>query len=174
MLDRAIELAGVVAHPVEIFFARAGIDDEQVVVFAQAVDDDVVDERSLGIEQRRILRLADGEPGGVVHRDVLHGGERVRPGHADVAHVADVKDADARCAPPCARRQCRTAIDAGYSTGMSQPLNSTIFAPIWRWTGFRAVLRTFGGDGRSGFSNRHEEPRSENRSDSGWAAGIWN
>src|SRR6266403_984886 len=36
-------------------------------------------------------------------------------------------------------------IDAGYSTGMSQPLNSTIFAPIWRWTGFNAVLRTFFG-----------------------------
>jgi hypothetical protein len=32
-------------------------------------------------------------------------------------------------------------IDAGYSTGMSQPLNSTIFAPIWRWTAFSAVFR---------------------------------
>src|SRR6266699_2046522 len=34
--------------------------------------------------------------------------------------------------------------DAGYSTGMSQPLNSTIFAPIWRWTAFSAVLRMAG------------------------------
>src|SRR5580704_12750632 len=33
-------------------------------------------------------------------------------------------------------------IAAGYSTGMSQPLKSTIFAPIWRWTAFSAVLRT--------------------------------
>jgi hypothetical protein len=33
-------------------------------------------------------------------------------------------------------------MDAGYSTGMSQPLNSTIFAPIWRWTAFSAVFRT--------------------------------
>jgi len=32
----------------------------------------------------------------------------------------------------------------GYSTGMSQPLNSTIFAPIWRWTAFSAVLRMAG------------------------------
>jgi hypothetical protein len=32
-------------------------------------------------------------------------------------------------------------MDAGYSTGMSQPLNSTIFAPIRRWTAFSAVLR---------------------------------
>src|SRR5215472_6713360 len=35
-------------------------------------------------------------------------------------------------------------IDAGYSTGMSHPLNSTIFAPIWRWTAFSAVLRIAG------------------------------
>src|SRR6185312_12902117 len=28
----------------------------------------------------------------------------------------------------------------GYSTGISQPLNSTIFAPILRWTAFKAVL----------------------------------
>src|SRR5580765_7211187 len=34
--------------------------------------------------------------------------------------------------------------DAGYSTGMSQPLNSTIFAPIWRWTALSAVLRMAG------------------------------
>src|ERR1700751_5177501 len=34
--------------------------------------------------------------------------------------------------------------EEGYSTGMSQPLNSTIFAPIWRWTAFSAVLRTVG------------------------------
>ena len=33
-------------------------------------------------------------------------------------------------------------IEAGYSTGMSHPLKSTIFAPIWRWTAFNAVLRT--------------------------------
>src|SRR5579862_7601807 len=35
-------------------------------------------------------------------------------------------------------------IDAGYSTGMSQPLNSTIFAPIRRWTAFSAVFRMAG------------------------------
>src|SRR6202020_2142968 len=35
-------------------------------------------------------------------------------------------------------------IAAGYSTGMSQPLKSTIFAPIWRWTALSAVLRTAG------------------------------
>ena len=34
--------------------------------------------------------------------------------------------------------------EAGYSTGISQPLNSTIFAPIWRWTTLSAVFRMVG------------------------------
>ena len=34
--------------------------------------------------------------------------------------------------------------EAGYSTGISQPLNSTIFAPIWRWTALSAVFRMVG------------------------------
>ena len=95
ILDRAVELARIVAHPVEILFARAGVDHEQVFVFAEAVDDHVVHERSLRIEQRRILRLPDRQPRRVVHRDVLHRRERLRSGQADVAHVADVEDADA-------------------------------------------------------------------------------
>src|SRR5579864_2452407 len=33
---------------------------------------------------------------------------------------------------------------AGYSTGMSQPLNSTILAPMPRCTAFKAVLRMAG------------------------------
>src|SRR5260370_28671177 len=51
-------------------------------------------------------------------------------------------------------------IDAGYSTGMSQPLKSTIFAPIWRWTAFSAVLRTIVAS-----TTDKEKPRL----DSGWA-----
>src|SRR5437763_11700867 len=34
--------------------------------------------------------------------------------------------------------------EAGYSTGISHPLNSTIFGPIWRWTTLSAVFRTVG------------------------------
>ena len=58
-LDRAVEAASIVAHPVEVFLARAGIDHEQVVVVGHFVDDHVVDESSLGIEHGRVLRLSD-------------------------------------------------------------------------------------------------------------------
>ena len=60
-------------------------------------DDDVVDECPLRVKHRRILCLADREPGGVVHGDVLHGCERrarcFPAVDADVAHVADIKNA---------------------------------------------------------------------------------
>ena len=60
-------------------------------------------------------------------------------------------------------------IDAGYSTGMSQPLNSTIFAPIWRWTAFSAVLRMVVADAGRRLYRRQNKPQSAS---SGWTAGI--
>ena len=41
------------------------------------------------------MRLPDRELRGVVHRDVLNGGQRPRPAELDVSHVADIKEADA-------------------------------------------------------------------------------
>ena len=76
IFDLAIEGLGVVANPVDVFFAGAGVDDQQIVVFTEAMNDDVVDKRAVGIEHCGILRLADGELRGVVHGDVLNGGER--------------------------------------------------------------------------------------------------
>ena len=82
-------------HPSVILGVVAGVDDQQKIVLGEPVHDYVVDERSLRIEQRRILRLANHQPRGVVHRHLLDRRERLRPGNAYVAHVADVKDADA-------------------------------------------------------------------------------
>ena len=41
------------------------------------------------------MRLADGESGSIVHRDVLNGRKGIKAAKADVAHVADVEDAHA-------------------------------------------------------------------------------
>src|SRR5581483_11682893 len=81
-------------HPVVILFAGAGIDYQQEVVFAEAVDDYVVHEGACGVEHGRILALADGHASSIVHGDVLHGSERLRTMNPDVAHVAHVKDAN--------------------------------------------------------------------------------
>ena len=91
----ALHAAYVLAHPVDVLLAGAGVDDEQVVVVGELVDDDVVDEGAVGVEQRRVVGLALLELRGVVHGDVLDGGERVGAAELDVAHVGDVEDADA-------------------------------------------------------------------------------
>ena len=95
IFHRAIELSRVVTHPVEIFLARTRIDHQQIFIFAEPVHDHIINERPLRIEQSRILRLAHSQTRGVVHRDMLHCGQRLRACKADVAHVADVEDANA-------------------------------------------------------------------------------
>ena len=92
----AIELARVVAHPGKIFFARTRVNHQQVVVFAQAMHDHIVHKRPLRIEQRGILRLTNRQLCSVIHTHMLHRGQRLRACQANVAHVANIKDADTR------------------------------------------------------------------------------
>ena len=49
ILHLAVELAGIVADPAEIFFAGAGIDDQKIFLFPEPVNDHVVNKRTLGI-----------------------------------------------------------------------------------------------------------------------------
>ena len=48
-----------------------------------------------GREQRGVVRLPVLEPRGVVHGDVLHGGQRAGAAKLDLAHVAHVEQAHA-------------------------------------------------------------------------------
>ncbi len=50
VLDDAIETLRILAHPVDVFLARPGIDHQQKIVFAQPVHDDIVHKRALRIE----------------------------------------------------------------------------------------------------------------------------
>ena len=89
------ESADLGADPLVVLRARAGVGDQQVVVVAELMDQDVVDERSLGIEHGGVLRLAIRQLGGIVHGEGLDGGQRARPAELDVAHMADAsKKAD--------------------------------------------------------------------------------
>ena len=70
----------------------------------------------------------DGDLRDVVGQQALQQLERLRPGDFDLAHVRDVEDRrsdsrTARCSAPT----------PSYCTGISQPANSTIFAPAATW-----------------------------------------
>ena len=57
--------------------------------------DHVVDECPLRIEQRRILRLADGEPRSIIHGNVLNRSQSLGPLQSYVPHVRDIENANA-------------------------------------------------------------------------------
>ena len=80
------------ADPLVVLLAGAGVDDQQVVVVAEFVHQDVVDKRSLGIEHGRVLRLARGQLGGIVHGEGLDRRQRARTAELNIAHMADVKE----------------------------------------------------------------------------------
>src|SRR5215469_18817272 len=94
----AVEIPCIFFHPGDVFFARACVDHQEIVLFPETVDDDIVYERPFRIKHRRVLRLANGQFGGVVHGDVLHGRESCTGSlaavNADVTHVTHVKNAD--------------------------------------------------------------------------------
>ena len=56
--------------------------------------ENVVDEGARGREQRGVVRLAVSQLRGIVHGDVLDGGERTGSSELDLAHMADVEEAD--------------------------------------------------------------------------------
>ncbi len=62
----------------------------------EPVDEQVVHERALRGEKAGVLRLPHLQPGRVVGRDALDGGEGVLAGDLNLAHVADVEDSGAR------------------------------------------------------------------------------
>jgi hypothetical protein len=105
--DERVPAAGVHRHdvadagrvrrdPAKVFLDVRRVDDEQEMAVGEAVDQQVVDERALFCGQPRVVRLTDLQPRRVVAGDVLDRAESIAAGHLDLAHVADVKESDAR------------------------------------------------------------------------------
>jgi hypothetical protein len=86
--------ADLPANPGVVFVFGAGVDYEEIVIGAETMDEDIVDEGSLRSEQGGVLGLAVFETGSVVHGDVLNGGQRAGTAELNLAHVGDVKQTD--------------------------------------------------------------------------------
>ncbi len=95
------------------------------------------------------MGLTNSELGGIIHGDVLHGGQGAaagaRCGDANVAHVANVKNANAAA----------NGFMFGDQAASGRVFDRHIpaaeihhFAPKRRWMAFRGVLRELGYDGR--------------------------
>ena len=86
----------MLGHPGVVLRDVAGVDDEEEVRGAEAIDQQVVHEGALRRQEAGVLRLPDLQLRGVVGRDALDRGERVLAGDLDLAHVADVEQPRAR------------------------------------------------------------------------------
>ena len=101
------EQRGLVAHVLPLRAADAvrgdprpvlvdvgGVDHEHVVVVGQPVHRQVVHDAAFRVAEGRVLDLADLEGPRVVGAQALDRGERVGAAHLELAHVADVEEAD--------------------------------------------------------------------------------
>src|ERR1035437_1538960 len=90
---------------------------------------------------------------------MLHGGERFPSGQADVAHVADVKNSDTvahrHVLGDNAAADRRWVFDGHFPAVKLHHLRAHLAMDGVQ----RSLADVLWGDGRSGFSNRHEEPR---------------
>ena len=99
------DLVGLVRHghvapgagggPGEVLRRIAGVHDEHVGVGAAAVDEQVVHERALLRQERRVVRAPVGELADVVGSHALKVSRRAASRHLELAHVRDVEDPDA-------------------------------------------------------------------------------
>ena len=89
--DRGIEVG---EHPGEIFFDFRGIDHEEEAVFGDAVDDEIIDDATGGVEEESILALADEESVDIVGEEAVEPGGGLGAFGEKLAHVGDIEDAE--------------------------------------------------------------------------------
>jgi len=102
------------------------------------MDEDVVDEGALRGEQGGVVGLAVLEARGVVHGDVLHGGQGARAAELDLAHVGDVKEAHGGADGEVLGNEA--AAGTRVLDRHVQPPKSTILALRVRWVALSGVF----------------------------------
>jgi hypothetical protein len=125
----------------EILILIGGVDAEEVVILGHLVHQDVVHKTAVLVEQARVVRLADLQFWHGVGSNGIGEFGGLGPANLDLAHVADIENAD-----PLRTALCSSRIPE-YCTGMSHPPKSTILAPRARWTEFKGVTRRAGDAG---------------------------
>ena len=82
-------------HPGEVFVDFRRIDDQQIAVFADAIDDQIIDDAAAFIEQKGVLAFAHVEPLDVIGQQTVQPRRRAGAGDKKLPHVRDVEDAQA-------------------------------------------------------------------------------
>ena len=92
----AAELARLLGDPGPVLVDVGGVDGEHEPFGPEPVEREVVDDAAVGNTEQRVLDLSDLERADVVGGQDLQRGQRLRASHLELAHVADVEEADGR------------------------------------------------------------------------------
>ena len=69
-----------------------GVGDDEVVVFAEAVDDEVVQDTTGGVGEHGVTGATHLDLGKMPDQGVVECGRGLRPGDADLTHVGEIED----------------------------------------------------------------------------------
>ena len=122
--ELGVEVARVLAEPLQVALVVGGVGDRQVAVVGEPVGEQVVEHPAVVAAENRVLGAADGDLGDVVGEQPLEQRPRRRGRRSRSRPCARRRRRRTTSAPRGARRgRPRTA------TGISQPANGTSFAP---------------------------------------------
>ena len=93
MVELDVEACCVLLHPSHVLVDVCCVDDEEEIVLAHLIDQQVIHRSAVRIEHHTIIYLSDGCSGDVVREDVLNVALSVGTRDAHFAHVTHVEDA---------------------------------------------------------------------------------
>ena len=92
VLEVDVEARHLFLHPRHILIDVGRVDDEEEVVVAHFIDEQVIDRAAVGVAHHPIVDLSDGRIGDIIGEDVLHVALCIGPCDAHFAHVRDIED----------------------------------------------------------------------------------
>ena len=93
VVELDVEACCVLLHPSYILVDVCRIDDEEEVVLAHLIDQQVINRSAVGVEHHTVVYLSDGCSSHIIREDVLNILLSVGTCDAHFAHVTHIEDA---------------------------------------------------------------------------------
>ena len=94
VLEVDVKACGMLLHPCPVLVDIGSIDDEEEVVLAHLVDQQIVDGTTILVAHHTIIDLTYGCASNVVGKDVLHIALCIPALHRNLSHVGDIEESN--------------------------------------------------------------------------------
>ena len=92
VLQVNLKSLSLLLHPSPVLIDVGSIDDEEEIIFAHLIDQEVVHRTAILIAHHTIIYLTNGSIGDIICKDVLHITLCIFALYRDLSHVRDVKE----------------------------------------------------------------------------------